>query len=459
VRVVPELVDVQDGAQPAIRWQRAYDTSLADVFDLQTAVASRVVENLGLVLTPAAQARIEALPTKNPAAYDAYLHSKRVGIDPATLRPALAAAERAVAIDPGYADAWANISVIHTTLFTVTHPTRADADAARDAAERAVRLAPNATAGYLARGFYARLVSSDRAAARAAYETALGLSPSSVEANEGLAGVEAAMGDWAGAVDHTRRAVALDPRTPVALRNLTHMLQWLRRYREARATAERGLDLAPDDLDLIESRALSWLGDGDLVNARGGLRDVPSTLDRASLVAYVCSYWDLYWALDSADWELAAKLTPRDFDGERGTWAFVQSELYQLHHDSARVRQYADSAVAMYNADPAAPEDFQRPLFRGLMLARLGQAQAAESSGMQGVAQAEASGDRFGPIAYAHHVMARIYAATGNHAGALAQLDTLLASPYFISPAWLRIDPAWAPLRGEARFQRLAGNS
>jgi hypothetical protein len=137
----------------------------------------------------------------------------------------------------------------------------------------------------------------------------------------------------------------------------------------------------------------------------------------------------------------------------------VQSELSQLHHDSARVRRFADTAIAAYDAQPAAPADFQRPLFRGLMLARLGQAQMAESLGTRGVALAEATGDQFGAIAYAHHVMARLYVATGNHAQALAQLDTLFAKPYFISPAWLRIDPAWAPLRGEARFERLAGTS
>jgi tetratricopeptide (TPR) repeat protein len=371
----------------------------------------------------------------------------------------LAAAERAVALDPSYADAWANISVIHSKLFTVTHPTRADADAARDAAARAVALAPNAPAGYLARGFYALLVSADRVAARAAYETALVLAPSSSDANQGLAGVEAAMGDWPGALDHARRAVALDPRAPVALRNLTHILLWLRRYPEARATAERGLALAPSDLDMIEVRALARLGEGDLAGARAGLRDVPSTLDRGSLVAYVSSYWDLYWALDSADWDLATTLTPQSFDGERGSWAFVRSELYQLHHDSARARQYADTAIAAYDAEPAPPDDFQRALFRGLMLARLGQAQAAERLGTHGVAVAEAGGGHFGPMAYAHHVMARIYVATGNHAGAFAQLDTLLGSPYFISPAWLRIDPAWAPLKGEARFQELAGKS
>jgi eukaryotic-like serine/threonine-protein kinase len=448
VRVLPELVEVPEGVQPAIRWQGTYDTTLADVFDLQSAVASRVVEHLGLVLTPAAQTRIDEAPTTSVAAYDAYLRSKLVGIDPATIRRTLAAARRAVAIDPNYGAAWANISVMHTILYTVTHPTPADADTAREAAEEAVRLAPDAPHGYLARGYYLRLVANDRMAARKAYETALTLAPSLAEADKGLTGVEASTGDWVGALDHARRAVALDPRGPVTVRDLAHVLVWLRRYPEARATAERGLALAPTDLDMTLVRTLSYLGEGDLAGAQRGLHDVPSTLDRASLVAYVATYWDLYWALDSADRVLALSFTPQAYDNDRGTWAHLRSDLYHLAHDSVRARQWADSAIAVYDATPAPANDFQRPLFRALMLARLGRAAAAESLGVHGVALAEAGGDQFGPIAYAHHLMARVYVETGNRAGAMAQLDTLLAKPYFISPAWLRVDPTWAPLQG-----------
>ena len=64
---------------------------------------------------------------------------------------------------------------------------------------------------------------------------------------------------------------------------------------------------------------------------------------------------------------------------------------------------------------------------------------------MGGVALAEQVGDQYGPVPYAHHMMARIYAATGNVRGVRAQLDTLLARPYFISRDWVRIDPTLAP--------------
>ncbi len=184
VRVSPELVEVRDGVAPETKWQQSYDTTLANVFDVQAAVAARVADKLGVVLSPPAQTQLAARPTQNLAAYDAYLRSTALnGIDPPTVRRALAAAEQAVALDSGFAAAWARVSTRHALLYANSIPTPADADAARRAAERAVVLAPTAPEGYIARGVYNFNVAYDMAAARAAYETAVRLAPSSSGAN------------------------------------------------------------------------------------------------------------------------------------------------------------------------------------------------------------------------------------------------------------------------------------
>ena len=75
--------------------------------------------------------------------------------------------------------------------------------------------------------------------------------------------------------------------------------------------------------------------------------------------------------------------------------------------------------------------------------------------GERGLALAEATGDGSANVPYARHVLARIYVALGDHPHALDQLDSLLAKPYFISPAWLTIDPTWVPLKRDPRFTRL----
>lgn len=206
VRVSPELIQVAAGRAPVTKWQQSYDTTLADVFDVQTAVATQVADKLGVVLSMPAQTQLAARPTQNIAAYDAYLRSIALeGADLVTTRRALAAAMEAVALDSGFAAAWARIARIDALIYAFSTPTQADVDGAHRAAERAVALAPMAPDGYLARGAYNLYVAHDLEAARVAFETALRLAPSSSEANGELALAEATVGHWAQALDQARR--------------------------------------------------------------------------------------------------------------------------------------------------------------------------------------------------------------------------------------------------------------
>lgn len=455
VRVSPELVEVRDGAAPETKWQQSYDTTLADVFDVQSAVATRVADKLGLVLNAPAQAQLASRPTQNLAAYDAYLRSTtRVGAGPMTAR--LVSAEQAVALDSTFAEAWALVSELHTGAYVNSAvPAQADADAARRAAERAVALAPTAPEGYVARGFYNFGIAYDMATARAAYETAVRLAPSSSEATGGLALADASVGRWEAALGNARQAVALDPRSVGAAENLSQILLWVRRYPEASAAASRGLTLAPANLQLVLNRAVSRLGTGDLAGARATLRDVPPAFDRGALAAYMAKFGDLYWALDSADHALLVMLPPSRFD-DRSSWGLVRAELYWLAGDTVRARRYADSArLAFETQHGVAPNNFAPHLFHGLMLAYVGQRAEAVREGEHGLALAMATADEYFIIPYARHLLAQLYVAVGDHPHALDQLEALLAKPYPISPAWLKIDPTWAPLRGDARFERL----
>ena len=457
VRVSPELVQLSQESAPRTIWQQTYDTTLADVFQVQTAVASKVAANLGVVLSPPAQTQLAQKPTQNLAAYEAFLRSTAFdGTDLPSLRRALSNAERAVAIDSGFAEAWARVGRLHAVIYSNGSQLPADADAAKSATDRAIALDSSSFDSYVSRALYWLIVASDQTRARADLKTALRLAPSSVDVLRTLGQVEASVGEWDQGLAHMRQATVLDPRSTLTADRLSRALLWLRRFPEARVAAERGLATSGENLSLIEDRAMSYAGEGNLAGARASLRDVPATVDRAALAAYIANYWDGYWMLDSSDNALARTLSAAAYDGDRGIWGVVDAELFWLKGDTARARAYADSARSTREvALRQNPTDWQAVLFRALMLAYLGRHDEAIRDRDRGRALALATGDQWSNIPYANHIVARVDMALGDREAAIAELRAILQKPYFLSPGWLRIDPTWDPLRTDPRFEKL----
>jgi serine/threonine protein kinase/tetratricopeptide (TPR) repeat protein len=458
VRVSPELVQLSQENAPRTIWQQTYDTTLADVFQVQSAVASKVAANLGVVLNASTQAQLAQRPTQNPAAYEAYLRSTAFdGTDLPTVRRALVDADRAIELDSNYAAAWARAARLHGTIYSNGTQQPSEAEASRVAAQRAVELDSSAYGSYVSRAIYYDIVASNETASLADLKTAQRLAPNSFEVLRTLGQVEATTGRWEEGLAHIRQAAALDPRSPLTANRLTRAFLWLHRFPEARAAAEQGLVGSPENLALIDDRVMSYLGEGNLAAARLALRQIPTTIDRGMLLAYVANYWDKYWMFDSADVALAATLSPASYDGSRAVWGVVHAEMLWQQADSARARAYADSAIAQLNPGLRADStNWQSLLFRGLMLAYLGKRAEAIRDRDRGLALSQTQDDEWSGVPYAEHVAARIDVAIGDRDAAIAQLRVILAKPYVISPAWLRIDPAWNFLRGDPRFEKLA---
>jgi eukaryotic-like serine/threonine-protein kinase len=456
VRVSPELIQVSTGST---KWQEPFDAALTDVFKVQGEVAAQVAQALDLALGTPQRTALAAKPTGNSAAYDAYLKgeatSQNLGTgDPLKLRGAIALYEQAVAIDSGFVEAWAELSRSCSLLYSNGTPDPALDQRARDGAERALRLAPNQPAGHLALGDYHSNVTADFDRALQAYQAGLRFSPNNADLLGASALAEVGAGEWEKALEHFRRAHAIDPRSIAVGRRLAYTYLRLRRYPEALAISDRALALDSNNVQVFENKVMAYLGQGDLETARRVIRAAPTGIEPTVLASHFGNYYDLYWVLPPDLQGLVLRLTPSAFD-DRAAWAIVLAQTYHLKGDFARTRAYADSArVAFEGRLQATPNDAQSHVFLGLALAYLGRKDQAVAEGEKGLALQPISKDAYnGP--YLQHQLVRIYLLVGQPEKALDRLEPVLKIPYYLSPGWLRVDPNFDPVRKNPRFERL----
>ena len=453
VQVSPELVQVKASGVPASKWQQPFDAALTDVFQVQSDIATRVARELGVALEASEERKIGEKPTQNLAAYDAFLKGEEARNSNG--RKALGFYEQAVALDPGFALAWARVSAISAVLFWFSTPMPELAERAREAADKAVALAPDRPEGYLALGTYQEYVAVDLARAIEQYSRAFRLGPVNVDLLEARGRLEKRVGRWDAAVEHYRQAERLDPRSIGTKINLGIALLCLRRSGEAREVLDRGLAFEPAGVFLIEVKAETFLMDGDLDRARAVVAAAPKEVEPTELVAALATVDDLVWLLDDSQLELLLRLTPSAFDNNRAAWAICIAEAYALKGNIDKSRVYAEEArKALQEQLVVQPQDPQRHAFLGLMFAYLGRKEEAIREGERAVALQPVSKNAFlGP--YYQHQLVRIYILVDEPEKALDLLEPLLKIPYTLSPGWLKIDPNFDSLRKNPRFQKL----
>jgi len=456
VRVSPELIQVATGSTT---WQQPFDAALTDVFQVQADMAGQVAQALDLALGSSQRAVLAERPTSNAAAYDAFLkgeaESQSVGTAVgAQLRSAIDYYEQAVALDSSFVQAWTQLSRAHSLLYINGAISQEGKQRALEAAEHALRLNPNQFHGYLALGEYYASVPLDFPRALQEYEKGLRFAPNSGELLGATAASEISVGRWDEAVQHFRRAQALDPRSFVVARRLAHCYLRLRRYPEAITASDRAIALAADNPGALQNKVMAYLAMGDADRARELVRAATKTYDPTALATTFGNFFDLYWVLPPELQELLLRLTPSAFD-DRSTWAIVRTQLLHFRGDLAQTRIYADSArLSSDERLRNTPDDAQSHVFRGLILAYLGRKAEAIEEGERARTLLPIEKDAyFGP--YLQHQVVRIYILVGEPDKALDLLEPLLRMPYYLTPAWLRVDPNFDPLRNNPRFRKL----
>lgn len=453
VQVRPELISARTGDAT---WQQSFDADVTDVFEVQSAIASKVAAALGVALAKADERALEDRPTNNVAAYDQYLKGQAIlSNDPASLKQRATYMEQAVALDPRFTAAWANLATTLSALYINGTPDPEVARRTKEAAEQALALGKNGALGHRAMAAYLRVVRQDFARADEEMALAINASPNDPLMLRGAASNAALRGRWDEATTYAEKAHRLDPRNPATGGTLLDVYSRTRDFDKALVAGTEVLALDPGNMSNIERVAMVYLSKGDLEGARDMIKKAPGTLARPSLLAYFGTYNDLYWVLTREDQELMLRLPPSAFFDDPAAWGSVFMQTYWLRGDKARARAYADTAHAAFVTQlKSAPDDVQLQLLDGLALAYLGRKAEAIAAAERAVANRPISMDATnGP--YFQQQLVRVYMLLGENDKAMDKLEPLLRVPHWLTPAWLRIDPTFAPLKGNPRFEKL----
>jgi len=243
LRITAQLVNVADGYH---LWSERYDRELDDVFAVQDEIASAIAKRLEVTLAGVIDKPLVKAPTKNLEAYQLYLKGRQLwNKRGAGLRAGLELFEQALQLDREYAPAHAGVADAYTLLAFYSFMRPADAmPRAKTAAQRAVALAPGLAEAHAALGFISLTYDRNWEAATRELRRALDLNPSLVAAriwrSVYLWGIERRFDE---AIAEARRATDLDPLAPHPLVQLGMNLLVARRHDEAIRALRRAAEL------------------------------------------------------------------------------------------------------------------------------------------------------------------------------------------------------------------------
>ncbi|MEY2577168.1 MAG: eukaryotic-like serine/threonine-protein kinase [Verrucomicrobiota bacterium] len=455
VRITVQLINALNDSH---LWAETYDRKMTDIFQVETDLAQKIAASLEAKLTGREKKEIAARGTTNPEAYDAFLHAlallNRQGV--AALEESIKFLRRAVELDPTYAEAWCSLALAESQKYFYPDHSELQLARARTATETGIRLAPDSAEAAGALGAFNSYCLRDYDAALVQLEIARARAPNNANVLLGIGNVKRRKGllDESIAVQH--EAARLDPLNEDIWVNIGRGYRGLRRFGEARTMFDRAHAIAPSDQEVLSERAETYLAQGDLETSwkiveplkfgpgeRGfGLQVVLLVFQRR---------------FDDVEKLVApAVADPGQSPLFRAIGRFALANLRVAKNDRAGAEPLFLQAETELNQLRAAGDD--GVLLRDVLLgveANLGHRDQVETIADSLLKTTQ--GDLW-QFPREEETIARAWVTLGDFDRAIPLLEHALKVPAVeaLTPAFLRLDPGWDPIRNDPRFQKLA---
>jgi Predicted integral membrane protein len=464
VRVNAQLIDARTDQQ---LWAQTYDRDLADVFAIQSEIATAIARQLQAKLSPREKSAIEQRPTDNIAAFDLYTRAKNVLAIRNARTNLLEAADllnEAVARDPSFFKAYCLLAHTHDRLYFLGYDhTPGRLVLAEAAVQAAFRLRPDSGEAHLARAQNLYRGYLDYDGALAELEVAGQALPNDAGVFELKGYILRRQGKQEEAVRSLEHAIDLDPRNTFTLQQIALSYHHLRRFAEEKSVLDRALAIEPNDVDSKVARAFvefHWKAD---------TRPLHEMLDsiRATNPAATQSIADgwLICALAERDAAsaknavIAARENPPLIDeAVNFSRPFIEGVIARMTKDDEKARAALTSARAEQEKIIQAQPSYGPPLcVLGLIDAGLGRKEEALREGRRAVELLPVEKDPINGVAMTKY-LAMIAAWVGDKDLACEQLAVAVRPPSRLTYGQLKLLPFWDPLRGDPCFEKIVAS-
>jgi TolB-like protein len=468
IRVNAELIDVHKNARV---WAEQYDRNLSDVFTLQSEIAQKIANKLGVGGSPAEKSALQVAPTGDLISYDAYLRAKDLLYDIALstqqredLFQAVQLLDQAVARDPGFVDAYCQLAGAHDRIYFLAFDhTDARLKLAQTAIQSVQRLRPEQGETHLAlaQHYYYAYRDYDRARQELVLAHLTLPNESRIPLLAGY--IDRREGRWEKSLEEMAQALELDPQDLSVLQQIALTYEALGHYKEMAATLDRVLAIAPKDVPSRVRRALVDLEDRADPKPFHTAIDTILAEDGNAALGFV-NPW-LLLVLRERD-SVAAQHAFSNM-GTGGCFdenipfpsSWCEGLAAWVRGDQSAARAAFDTARNELAGKVRSQPDYAAAICAlGVVDAVLGNKEDAIREGERAVELTPVSKNAIEGATLVRY-LAVIYAWAGEKDDAVQRLaETTYLPGSHISYGYLRLHPLWDPLRGDPRFEAIVAS-